>query len=82
MQQGVREYDGRTETWYSSNATYHVNTDQWTVDEEGYYRDDEGHYVVAASDIEQGTIFEGSKGECIVLDDGASPGVTDYYTAF
>jgi len=81
-QDGVREYNGRTETWYSSNQAYHYRTSEWTVDGEGYYRDDAGHYVVAASDMPEGTVFEGSKGECIVLDSGAEAGVTDYYTAF
>lgn len=78
-QSGVNYYDGRTETYYSSNVLYHYQTDQWNVDNEGFYRTDEGYYVVAASDMEQGTTFEGSKGTCIVLDSGCSAGVTDYY---
>ena len=81
-QQGVREYDGRTETWYSSNVLYHYRTSEWEVDEEGYYRDSEGYYVVAASDLEEGTTFEGSKGECKVYDSGCDDGVTDYYVAW
>lgn len=76
---GVNEYDGRTETYYSSNVLYHYRTSEWWLDEEGFYRTDEGYYVVAASDMEQGTVFEGSKGECIVLDCGCADGVTDYY---
>ncbi len=79
MQGGVNEYDGRTETWYSSNVLYHYRTSEWWVDEEGFYRDADGYYVVAASDMEQGTVFGGSKGECIVLDCGCADGVTDYY---
>ena len=78
-QSGVNYHDGRTETYYSSNMLYHYNTAAWTVDEEGFYRTDEGYYVVAASDMPQGTVFEGSKGECIVLDSGCADGVTDYY---
>lgn len=78
-QSGVNYHDGRTETYYSSNVLYHYNTAAWTVDDEGFYRTDEGYYVVAASDMEQGTVFEGSKGECIVLDSGCAEGVTDYY---
>lgn len=78
-QSGVNYHDGRTETYYSSNAMYHYRTSEWTVDDEGFYRTDEGYYVVAASDMEQGTVFEGSKGECIVLDSGCAEGVTDYY---
>lgn len=78
-QSGVNYHDGRTETYYSSNVLYHYRTDEWTVDEEGFYRTDEGYYVVAASDMEEGTTFEGSKGTCIVLDTGCNEGVTDYY---
>lgn len=47
-----------------------------------FYRTNEGYYVVAASDMDQGTTFEGSKGTCIVLDSGCSEGVTDYYVAW
>lgn len=79
MQGGVNEYDGRTETYYSSNVLYHYRTNEWWLDEEGFYRTDEGFYVVAASDMEQGTTFEGSKGTCIVLDTGCDAGITDYY---
>ena len=82
QQSGVNYYDGRTETYYSSNALYHKDTDQWTVDDEGFYRTDEGYYVVAASDMPQGTTFEGSKGTCIVLDSGCDEGTTDYYVSW
>ena len=81
-QQGVRDHNGRTETWYSSNQLYHHSTSEWSVDDEGYYRTDEGYYVVAASDLPQGTVFETSKGDAIVLDSGCADGVTDFYTAF
>lgn len=76
---GVNEYDGRLETYYSSNVLYHYRTPEWYVDDEGFYRTEEGYYVVAASDMEEGTTFEGSKGTCIVLDCGCADGVTDYY---
>lgn len=81
-QSGVNYHDGRRETYYSSNVLYHYRTNEWTVDSEGFYRDSEGRYVVAASDMEQGTTFEGSKGECIVLDSGCAAGTTDYYVAW
>lgn len=77
---GVNYHEGRTETFYSSQVLYHYRTPEWTLDEEGFYRDSEGRYVVAASDMEHGTVFHGSKGECIVLDCGCAPGITDYYT--
>lgn len=81
-QQGVREFGGRTETWYSSNAARHFRTDEWTVDGEGYYRDADGFYVVAASDLAQGETIETSKGAAKVYDSGCAGGVTDFYTAF
>ena len=81
-QSGVNYYDGRRETYYSSNVLYHYRTNEWSIDSEGFYRTNEGYYVVAASDIEQGTVFEGSKGDCIVLDSGCAGGVTDYYVAW
>lgn len=76
---GVNYHDGRTETYYSSNVLYHYRTPEWTLDSEGFWRTEEGYYVVAASDMEQGEMFEGSKGTCIVLDTGCNAGVTDYY---
>ena len=80
--EGVREYNGRTETWYSSNQLYHYRTGEWTVDDEGYYRDSEGRYVVAASDVPEDTEIETSKGTGIVLDSGCDEGVTDFYVNF
>ena len=82
QQQGVREYEGRTETWYSSNTAYHYRTSEWSVDEEGYYRDSEGRYIVAASDVPEGTEIETSKGTGIVSDSGCDDGVTDFYVAW
>lgn len=79
---GVNYHDGRTETYYSSNVLYHYRTSEWTLDSEGFYRDSDGYYVVAASDMEQGETFTGSKGECKVYDCGCSDGVTDYYVAW
>lgn len=76
---GVNYHDGRRETWYSSNTLCHYRTNEWTADAEGFYRDANGYYVVAASDMPQGTTFEGSKGTCIVLDSGCAAGTTDYY---
>lgn len=73
-------HDGRKETYYSSNVLYHYRTNEWKVDDEGFYRTDEGYYVVAASDMPQGTTFETSKGTAQVLDSGCAEGVTDFYT--
>ena len=76
---GVNNFGGRRETYYSSRVLYHYRTPEWWVDGEGFYRTAEGYYVVAASDMAQGTVFTGSKGACQVLDSGCAAGVTDYY---
>ena len=67
---GVNNYNGRRETYYSSNVLYHYRTGEWTQDSEGFWRDADGYYVVAASDKSQGSTFTGSKGECKVYDSG------------
>jgi len=83
--QTLNAYDGiywhgdRLETYYSDSALYHWRTPEWWVDDNGFYRTDEGYFVVAASDYEQGTVIEGSMGLCQVLDSGCPYGVTDYY---
>lgn len=79
---GVNYHGGRKETYYSSRVLYHYRTSEWTVDAEGFYRDSAGYYVVAASDMAQGTVFQGSKGACKVYDTGCPAGVTDYYVNF
>lgn len=81
MAQGVRAgVDSDTETWYSSNVLYHYRTGEWHTDEEGYYRDSDGYYVVASDDYPEGTVIETSKGEAIVLDSGTYSGNVDFYT--
>ena len=83
MQDGVRPgVDSDTETWYSSNQAYHYRTSEWSTDEEGYYKTDEGYYVVASSDYPEGTVINTSKGEAIVLDDGTDSGNVDFYVAW
>ena len=84
MEGGVNWYGDRLETWYSSNVLYHYRTGEWWLDDEGFYRTDEGYYVVAASEyeFEDGAVIEGSKGLCQVLDCGCDPGITDYYVAW
>lgn len=79
---GLNYYGGRRETYYSSRVLYHYRTPEWTVDSEGFYRTAEGYYVVAASDMAQGTVFQGSKGMCQVLDSGCAAGTTDYYVSW
>lgn len=79
---GVNNYGGRRETYYSSNVLYHYRTSEWSLDSEGFYRTSEGYYVVAASDMIQGTTFNCSKGTCMVLDSGCAAGTTDFYVAW
>jgi len=71
--------NGTRETAYSSSVLYHYRTSEWTPDEFGFYRTDDGYYVVASSDYEQGTIIETSRGEAMVLDSGCDSGIVDFY---
>ena len=71
--------NGTRETAYSSSVLYHYRTSEWTPDEYGFYRTDEGYYVVASSDYEQGTIIETTRGEAMVLDSGCDSGIVDFY---
>jgi len=75
---GVYEYNGFTETWYSSNVLYHWQTPEWWEDEEGFYRTDEGYYVVANDTYEYGEVIETSKGLAQVLDGGCGDFI-DFY---
>ena len=80
MQQGVREgVDSDTETWYSSSTLYHYRTSEWTPDDEGYYRDSDGYYVVASDDYPEGSVVTTSKGEAKVYDSGTDSGNIDMY---
>lgn len=72
--------NGTTETAYSSNVLYHYRTSEWTPDEYGFYRTDDGYYVVASNDYEEGTVIETSRGEAMVLDGGCDSGIVDFYT--
>ena len=76
---GVYEYGGRTETFYSTHAVY---DSQLTVDEQGFWRDDQGRYVVASSDYGEGTEIEISQGKAVVMDSGPESGVVDVHTAW
>ena len=76
---GVVEGNGRTETAYSSNVLYHYRTSEWTPDEFGFYRTDDGLYVVGSDDYEMGSVIETSRGPALVADCGGDPGITDFY---
>lgn len=72
--------NGTTETAYSSNVLYHYRTNEWTPDEYGFYRTEDGYYVVASNEYEEGTVIETSRGEAMVLDGGCDAGYIDFYT--
>lgn len=76
---GIYQYGDRLETYYSSEVAYHWQTPEWWLDEQGFWRTDEGYYVVAASDFEQGELIETSMGTAQVLDCGCDYGITDFY---
>ena len=79
---GIYWYGDRLETYYSSSVLYHWRTPEWWVDDNGFYRTEDGYYVVAASDYEQGTIIDTSMGPAQVLDSGCPYGVTDFYVVW
>ena len=68
------------ETAYSSNVLYHYRTSEWSPDEYGFYRTDDGYYVVASNDYPEGTVIETTRGEAMVLDGGCDNGIVDFYT--
>lgn len=75
---GVYYYNGRRETYYSSNVLYHYMTPKWVCDKEGFWRTKDGYYVVATDAYKKGTVIKGSKGLCKVLDGGCGS-TLDYY---
>ena len=72
--------NGTRETAYSSQVLYHYRTSEWTPDEYGFYRTDDGYYVVASNDYPEGTVIETTRGEAMVLDGGCDNGIVDFYT--
>ena len=72
--------NGTRETAYSSQVLYHYRTIEWTPDEYGFYRTDDGYYVVASNDYPEGTVIETTRGEAMVLDGGCDNGIVDFYT--
>lgn len=76
---GVNYYEGRKETYYSSNVLVHNRIGEWTAGDDGVYRDSDGYVVVAASDISMGETVNTSFGPGKVYDTGCDGGVTDIY---
>ena len=78
-------YDGYLETYYNASAHYLAST--WTLDDEGFYRDSEGRYVVGveighADEMPYGTVVMTGRGEGVVYDYGAGAEVHDFATAW
>lgn len=79
---GVNYYNGRKETWYSSNNLYHYMTPQWTVGSDGAYRDADGYVIVASSDHAYGDVIDTSFGAGKCYDTGCPSGVSDIYVSW
>ena len=79
-EKGVNYFNGRRETWYSSMALRHPQTDEWTLGYDGIYRDEDGYIVVATSDVPQGELIETSLGTGKAYDCSPTMGTVDIYT--
>lgn len=71
-------------TYYSSRVLYHYKTPQWTLCNDGLYRDKKGRVVVASDDYKHGSVINSPLfGTCIVLDCGVgSSGTLDVYVGW
>lgn len=83
-------YDGYLETYY--NASAHYLASEWTLDDEGFYRDDAGRYVVGVdiNDVnsdtgkqyQYGDVVQTGRGEGVVYDYGSGAHVHDFATTW
>ena len=83
-------YDGYLETYY--NASAHYLASEWTVDDEGFYRDGDGRYVVGVdiNDVnpdtgqqyQYGDVVQTGRGEGVVYDYGSGAHVHDFATTW
>lgn len=76
-------HDGYLETYYNASAHEYAST--WTLDDEGFYHDSEGRYVVGVDinhkeDMPYGTVVQTGRGEGVVYDYGAGWEVHDFAT--
>ena len=79
-------YDGYLETYYNASSHYLAST--WTVDEEGFYKDENDRYVIGVEigDInpetgeqyQYGDVVQTGKGEAVVYDYGQGAHVHDF----
>lgn len=79
---GVNSYNGKTETWYSSNVLRHYRIEEWECGDDGVWRDSDGYVIIASSEMPQGATHETSLGIAKVYDSGCAPGVVDVYVAW
>lgn len=82
QQGGVNWYNGKKETYYSSNVLYHYMTPEWNCGSDGVWRDSDGYVILASSDMEYGTVHETSLGAGRVYDTGCPEGVVDVYVSW
>lgn len=80
--QGVIYQNGIRYTYYSSRILYHYRTPEWTVGNDGIYRDGNGYIIVASVDYPQGAIVSTPFGAGKVYDSGCASGTIDIYTNF
>lgn len=83
-------HDGYLETYYP--ASNHVWASEWTVDEDGFYHDSTGRYVIGVDKYDTnpntgqpyqyGDIVETGKGEAVVMDYGSGARVHDFATVW
>jgi len=79
-------YDGYLETYYDASAHYLAST--WTLDDEGFFHDENGRYVVGVdiNDVnpetgqgyQYGDVVDTGKGEGVVYDFGYGAHVHDF----
>lgn len=83
---GVFYYNGRKETWYSTNEGCGQATARPIpgkhVDENGVIRDEDGYICVASSELPFYSVITISLGDAKVYDTGCSSGTIDVYTTW
>ena len=83
-------HDGYLETYY--DASGHYMAGEWELDDEGFYRDSDGRYIVGVDiadtnpetgqPYQYGDVVETGRGEAVVYDFGSGAKVHDFATAW
>lgn len=77
---GVYYYNGLCETYYSSNVAPHYRLDEWWCDSNGFWRTNEGYFVVAYTmTMPIGTVIDVSMGKAMICDHCPTDGAVDVY---